>query len=112
MKENEKHERYFLLMICLAFLLISASSYYNFFLVNDYEVTRQIPCDPHTDSCFVSDCAANDLTCDQTKTYKKISAPSKYAGSDYDEFLCEKNLHCTVITCQTDTIEPGEKCYK
>ena len=113
MDKNDKQSKYFLLVAGLAFFLVLVFAYYNFFIKNDFEVTKQVPCDPNADSCFVSDCEANDSTCDPATTYKKISAPSKYAGSDYDSFTCVSgNPNCRIITCQTDTIEPGEKCFK
>ncbi|MCX6751992.1 MAG: hypothetical protein NTZ87_00610 [Candidatus Nomurabacteria bacterium] len=111
--KNRKQSKYFLLIICLALLLIVISAYYNFFIKNDYEVTKQVSCDPKTEACFVSDCDANDSSCDQTTTYKKITAPSKYAGSDFDSFTCVVgNPNCKIITCNADTIEAGEKCFE
>lgn len=113
MEKESKQSKYFLLVICSVFLLVIVFAFYNFFIKNDYEVTKQVPCDPSVDSCFVSDCEANDSTCDQTTTYKKITAPSKYAGSDFESFSCETgNPNCRIITCQADTIEAGEKCFK
>jgi hypothetical protein len=113
MNKNVKQSRYFLLITFLAFLLVVISVYYNFFIKNDYKVTKQVDCDPGMDSCFISDCDTNDSTCDQTITYKKIIVPSKYAGLDYDDFSCELiSSHCLEITCQADTIEPGEKCFE
>lgn len=113
MEKESKQSIYFFLVVGSAFLLVLIFDYYNFFIKNDYEVTKQISCDPKIDSCFVSDCEANDATCDQTTTYKKIVAPSKYAGSSYDNFMCEVgNPKCRIITCNADTIEAGEKCFK
>ena len=113
MNTRTKQTKYFEVVIFLAFLLLLAAAYYNFFIKNDYDVTRQVPCDPKVDSCFVSDCDANDPTCDQTTTYKKIIAPSKYAGSDYDSFTCQSgDPHCQIITCKPYTTEAGEKCFQ
>lgn len=113
MEKNKKQSKYFLLIICLVLLFVVVPAYYNVFIKNDYEVIKQIPCNPDIDSCFVSDCEVNDSTCDQTITYKKITAPSKYASFDYESFLCESgNLHCQIIICQADTIEAGEKCFE
>jgi hypothetical protein len=112
-KKDNKQSKYLLLVICLLGLFVVVFNYYNFFIKNDYEVTKQIPCDPAIDSCFVSDCDSNDSTCDTETTYMKISAPSKYAGSDYDSFSCTKgDPHCQIITCQDNTVEAGEKCFK
>ena len=113
MEKIEKHSKYFLLVGCLLCLFVVAFSYYNFFIKNDYEVTKQVPCDSKTDSCFVSDCVSNDSTCDSVTTYKKISAPSKYAGSDYDSFSCTSgDPHCQIITCNDNTVQDGEKCFQ
>ena len=113
MNKNDKQSKYLLLAICLVGLLFVIFNYYNFFIKNDYIVTKQIPCDPKIDSCFVSDCQSNDSTCDPTTTYMKIEVPSKYAGSDYNSLSCAKNdPSCNIITCQDDTLETGEKCFK
>jgi capsular polysaccharide biosynthesis protein len=109
----EKKNKILLLILVCAFLLVVLAGYYNFFILGNYEVTKQVPCDPKTESCFVSDCESNDSSCDQTTTYKKISVLSKYAGSDYDSLTCTENSNiCKIITCQDDTIEAGEKCFK
>ena len=113
MKENKKKSKYFTAFVCLAFFLVLIFSYYNFFIKNDFEIIKQVPCDPTVDACFVSDCDSNDPACDSTTTYKKITAPSKYAGSNYDSFSCEAgNLHCQIITCSAETVEAGEKCFE
>lgn len=112
-EKNDEYSRYLLLAVCLAFFLVLVFSYYNIFIKNDYIVTKQIPCDPNTYSCFVSDCESNDSTCDTTTTYMKIQVPSKYAGSDYDALSCAENsFFCKIITCQASTVEAGEKCFK
>ncbi|MEI7809966.1 MAG: hypothetical protein WCI41_00190 [bacterium] len=115
MKLNNTNFRHSLLTI---FLFLSLSvivffCFYHFFIKNTFEVTKQVPCDPAVDSCFVSDCDTNDSTCDTTTTYKKIKAPSKYAGSNYENFTCEAgNPNCEIITCNDSTVEDGEKCFK
>jgi hypothetical protein len=110
----EKGNKILLWILIVAFLILLMSSYYNFFIKGDFVVTKQIPCDPKTESCFVSDCESNDSTCDQTTTYKKLSISSGEAGSDYDSLVsCSKNsASCQIITCQANTIEAGEKCFK
>lgn len=111
--QNSKYTFTFILVVCVVFLLALASAYLHFFSEGAYEVRRQVSCNPKTESCFVSDCEANDATCNPTKTYKKIFAPSKYAGSDYDSFVCEVgNSHCKIITCNQETLEDGEKCFQ
>jgi len=111
--KNEEYSRYLLLAICLLGLFFVIFSYYNIFIKNNYIVTKQIPCDPNTDSCFVSDCESNDSTCDSKTTYMKIQVPSKYAGSDYNALSCSENSSfCKIITCMAGTVEVGEKCFK
>lgn len=113
MENNDKKSKYFRIVVVLIFFTVLISSYYIFFIKNDFEITKQVYCDPKIDSCFVSDCDANDSTCDTETTYKKISASSKYASSDYESFLCEEgNLNCKIITCSDSTVEAGEKCFK
>jgi capsular polysaccharide biosynthesis protein len=112
--ENTKKQRDIVaLIVYLTLFLIIGAAYFNFDVKNDYVITKQISCDPTKDSCFVSDCEVNDSSCDQKTTYKKIVASSKYAGSSYENFSCRPgDPHCRVITCEPDTIEDGEKCYK
>ncbi len=113
MDKNVQQSRYLLLVIYAVGVFVVAFSFYNFFIINDYGVMKQIPCDPKADSCFVSDCESNDSTCDQTSTYMKIIVPSNRAGSDYESLSCAKNDPlCQVITCNNDTVEAGEKCYQ
>ena len=112
-EKKDKYSRYLLLVICLLGLFFVIFDYYIFFIKDDYIVTKQISCDPKINSCFVSDCESNDPTCDSKTTYMKIRVPSKYAGSDYDSLTCEENSSsCKIITCQDNTIETGEKCFK
>src|ERR1035437_7085645 len=103
MKPMKKWNKILLLVLVSAFLLIVLSAYYNFFIRGNYEVTKQVSCDPKVESCFVSDCESNDSSCDTTTTYKKISVISKYAGSDYDSLTCKENSSvCKIITCEAD----------
>ena len=109
----DRKSKILLMILVLAFVIVIIASYYNIFIRNEYMVTKQIPCDPEVNSCFVSDCESNDSTCDQTTTYMKISAPSKYAGSDYDNFSCsEGDSRCQIIICNENTVEDGEKCFE
>jgi len=109
-----KNENKILLSILIPiFLFVIFFSYYNIFILGNYQVMKQIPCDPKVESCFVSDCEANDPSCDTGTTYKKISILSKYAGSDYDSLTCPENSSfCKIITCQDSIVEAGEKCFK
>ncbi len=110
---NEKTKHYFFVTMVIFFIFFFGFVFYNIFIKNDYEVTKQVACDPKIDSCFVSDCESNDSTCDTTATYKKISVISKYAGSDFDTLTCSQgSSFCKIINCQEDTIEAGEKCFK
>ena len=113
MSTDNKQSKYFLIAVSLLGLFVVVFNFCNFLIKNDYEVTKQVPCDPKIDSCFVSDCDSNDSTCDSKTTYMKITALSKYAGSSYDNFSCVSgDPHCTIITCSPDTIEAGEKCFQ
>ena len=113
MKDNKKSLNILFLLLVVTFGILIVFSYYNFFIKGNYYVTKQVPCDPHTDSCFVSDCQANDSSCDPNTTYKKIMVLSKYAGNDYVSLSCLGDSPvCKIITCQQDTIEDGEKCFK
>ncbi len=88
-------------------------SYYVVFVSGNYEVIKQIPCDPKNDSCFVSDCEGSDSSCGMTTTYKKIFVISNYAGSDYDSLSCPQNSpFCRIINCEDNKTEAGEKCFK
>lgn len=110
---NEKYHRLLLVALAIFVVFFLGFVFYNIFIKNDFEVTKQIPCNPKTDSCFVSDCQSNDSTCDPNTTYKKISVISKYAGSNYDTLTCEQNSEfCKIITCSDDTLDDGEKCFK
>ena len=101
------------LVLLLSFLLVIIFGYYNIFVLGNYEVIKQTSCDPKVELCFVSDCEANDPSCDTGTTYKKISILSKYAGSDYDSLTCPENSSfCKIITCQDSIVEAGEKCFK
>lgn len=113
MEESHKKSNYFSIIAVALFLVVILVSYYKFYVKDSFNVTKQVSCDVFVDSCFVSDCEANDPECDTTTTYKKIVAPSNYAGSDYDSFTCESNSqNCQIITCNSDTVEDGEKCYE
>jgi len=110
---NKKYSKYVWLAMCAVFLVIAVFSYYHIFVKNDFWVVKQIPCDPQTEACFVSECESNDPNCDTTEPYKKIKVPSKYAGSDFNSLNCQENSsNCEIVTCQEDTVDAGERCFE
>jgi hypothetical protein len=113
MNLNNKQTKFLTRIFYLLGLFVVVFSFYKIFIKNDYEVVKQISCDPKNESCFVSDCESNDSSCDSTTTYMKIKVISKYAGSDYNSLSCENNSpNCKIITCNDDVVEAGEKCFK
>ncbi len=100
---NKKHSKYFSFTLCLSIILIAVLTFdfYSAFIKNDFKVEEQAPCDPSTNSCFVSDCQTDDPTCDASTTYEKIFVQSNFAGTDHDTLSCLPGSSlCKIVTCR------------
>lgn len=88
-------------------LVLSLFVYKKYFLDRDYTIFAEIPCDPITESCFVSVCDPEEEECtgsveEDTMYSKKIE---KHAGLIP---LCDPNTEgCVVDQCDAESTNCG-----
>ncbi|MFA9262882.1 MAG: hypothetical protein ACEQSB_06070, partial [Undibacterium sp.] len=114
-----------LILIALFFFLVFLSvgaSYYRFFVVRDYTVHVQAPCDPAAEKCFVYECddSIGECTGDPASdtTYYKLVDRSAHsmpmcnpADSACGAYVCpESEVGCTVSVCD-DVLAESEGVY-
>lgn len=107
------------------FLLIVGSvgvTYYRYFILRDYMITAQAPCDPYTEACFVSVCDPEAEECtgdpeEDTSYYQEISRNAKNiplcdpADEGCEALICPTGeADCMVTFCDADTVSEGVVC--
>jgi hypothetical protein len=105
----------------LVFLSIAAS-YYRFFIIRDYTIHVQAPCDPTVEKCFVYECddslgectgdPATDVTyyklLDRSAQNMPTCNPNEGACEAY---VCPENeMGCTIATCD-EALAESEGVY-
>lgn len=111
------------------FLVLFSSlgyTWYRYTVALDFYVLLQSPCDPKTESCYISECdpTAEDAECsenpaDDTYYYKTIKKKAYSAqacvntsGDCEQQASCTPGeKHCTVIWCDISQEESGGACY-
>lgn len=121
---ESKQKSRILLLLFSAMIVVSISvSLYRFFILRDYTIQSQVPCDPYEESCFVYVCdpSAEECTGDpvvDTSYYKLLN---RNAGNvptcDPNEAGCnplfcpDNEEECTITTCTTSLAEEnGTEC--
>ncbi len=99
------------LVVCL--ILIIASRFFTYEIKKDFPIFSFAPCDPTTESCFMSICEP-DSECDQIP-YKKIetlalNTENCLLENDCEVFSCENDPTCKSIECNVSNLEEGETC--
>lgn len=108
-----KLSKYFFVLIILSLLFVIGYRYYDYIYKRDFLIYVNIPCDPITEECFVSDCQS-EIDCDNSP-YKKIEimaydVPKCLEEHSCKNFYCSVYNNCNVTHCSDDTLIEGEKC--
>lgn len=104
-------------MAVAALIIVSVVGYRYQQYVFERNFTLQVngPCDPATNTCFISDCSPEvDPACDTTP-YEKILVTANEAPACLEEhtctdFSCEGKTGCEIAYCDADSVEGGEQC--
>jgi len=104
-----KGTRILILIIILASLISAGVAFYKFYIVRDYLVFANVPCDPVQHSCFIGNGQ------DTPQYYEKISKKANTIPvcngwlDQCPELTCvQGDSSCTVEYCQSDT---GDACH-
>lgn len=106
------------------FLVVGSivATYHRVFVLRDYMIEAQAPCDPYTESCFVYICdpSAEECTGDpeaDTLYYKNISRNAKNIPlCDVEDESCEAltcpldEMDCSVTLCDSETATEDTIC--
>lgn len=103
----EKKNKIIFKITVLLIIIISMLTYYNIFILHNYSISFEVPCDPNTESCFAAKC---DLTYNDNCSlgtfyyYKLIEKKASDAMiCDSENFEClackENEKKCSVILC-------------
>ena len=92
-KDTKHNAHFFIYVILLSLIIVSAISCYRFFIKHDYTVSYDGFCDPVTEKCFINyeDCADA-----KTKYYSKMEkyAPDLYKQCGSDITNCKEASIC------------------
>lgn len=103
----EKNNKILFKITIILIAIISIITYYNIYILHNYTVYFEVPCDPNMDSCFVVDCnLASDENCvsnsfDYYKLIEKKASDARVCESeDFECLACKENeKKCRVILC-------------
>jgi len=105
-----------LVLILLGITAIVGYRYDQYLVARNFVLTVDAPCDPSTQTCFISDCSpTTDLSCDTT-TYEKVVMNDAYAPKCLEEHSCDNftcpaaDKTCAITFCSKDALADGETC--
>ena len=102
----DKKSKIFFSVFFIAVLIVTAVSFYKFYILKDYYIKLEAACDPTAEKCFVYECdPADDAECpanaeERLSYYKMIEKKASALP------LCDPNdASCPVLACHA-----GEDC--
>lgn len=98
-----------LVLVIIVFFL----NYYKIFIIHNYKISFEAPCDPYTESCFILECDPEineDCTNVPTEYYKlierKVSDIISCKNDDFDCLSCRTNeSNCKITNCDPSQAE-------
>ncbi len=111
-----------ILTVCMVLVTIASVgfSFYRYMILRYYMIHMEVPCDPTTESCFVSVCdPATDTECvvEEEESYHKFILKKAYLMPDCDPQdsacvypSCEGDETCEETLCVPEELEEGEVC--
>lgn len=115
----DKKSKILLLILSLALMGSAGVTFYRYFIINNYLITNNIPCDPKTEICFYVPCTEGDNTCNPAgiEYYKKIEKNAyniKLCDPKVDgcnPLICNKGeKDCVITFCSIEKLSDGEEC--
>ncbi|MBU0722420.1 hypothetical protein KKA93_03130 [Patescibacteria group bacterium] len=110
----DKKTKIFYVVASVAILFIIVIVFFKIFILHDYLISYQAPCDPKVESCFIVECdQETGEGCDlgeAEKYYKLIEKKAfnaiKCAEDDFNCLLCQKDeIDCQTTICDSSTEE-------
>ena len=81
----KKSDKVFLSLFILSVIMVILGTFYNFFILKQYDFVVEAACDPETEECFYRDCEEEDACPpNQLETYKIFTVPADRFGSCAD----------------------------
>lgn len=118
---DKKSKIFFSVFFCIAFI-VTAISFYKFYVLKDYYIKSEVECDPAIEKCFVYECDPDvDTECpanaaERISYYKliekKASALPLCDPNDVDcpALACRDGEDCTETLCDEAIITADEQC--
>jgi hypothetical protein len=109
----DKKSKILLATIGIAILASVATSFYYYFILKDYQIVAEVPCDSAIDNCFVrteeDDTITNYALISRNAGNVPLCDPER--DSDCRALVCEPNEpKCEITTCSAETVPEGEEC--
>ncbi len=117
-----RNSKIFLLIFFSVAIIIIAVAFFKFYVLKDFYIKLEVPCDPKTEKCFITECdPSSDSQCpgnpDERINYyklvnKKASAVAICDSSDPDcpPIVCSAGEDCQEILCDESTKTKDEEC--
>ena len=118
----DKKSKNFFLIFFTAVFIVTAISFYKFYLLKDYYLKLETVCDPTKEACFIYECdPAEDSQCpenpDERVSYYKLIEKKAYALPNCNPDdpncpppACRAGEDCREILCEEATKAEGEQC--
>lgn len=118
---DKKSKIFFSVFFSIAFI-VTAISFFKFYILKDYYIKSETACDPATEKCFIYECdPAVDTGCSENAAErisyyklieKKASALPLCDPNDTGcpALTCQAGEDCKETLCDETTIVAGEQC--
>lgn len=102
-----KKTKIILIITSILILIVLLINYYKIFIIHNYKISFEVPCDPNIENCFVLECdqdAIDDCTNVPNEYYKlierKVSGVNVCKENDFDCLACkEEDSECNTVLC-------------
>jgi hypothetical protein len=115
---EEKSSNWFLLLLVGGSILVTAVSFFQFYIRKEYSFEVETACDPTTEACFYRDCEQEENFCppNDLSYYKRYSISagdfSSCTGGDCASACATGIITCTQIACDDASHAEGSVCVK
>ena len=102
-------------LFAVLILTVVGFRYSEYVIHRNFTMDVYAPCDPLTETCFVSSCLPAENPGCPVGPYKKIEiknadAPRCLENHQCTSFSCEGIVSCTTTYCSTESVGDGESC--
>jgi hypothetical protein len=115
---EEKSSNWFLLLLVGGSILVTAVSFFQFYIRKDYSFEVETSCDPTTEACFYRDCEGEGNFCPPNglSYYKRYSINAgdfdSCTGGDCASVCVTGMIACIQIVCDDSSSAEGSVCVE